>query len=81
MEAKLTIKLERNIIEKAKSYAKEKNTSLSKMIENILSKITAEKEDKMEISPLVKGLSGIIYLPENYDYKKEYAGYLVNKYK
>ena len=80
MDTKLTIKLEENIIQKAKDYAKSHKTSLSKLIENYFQKITEESENE-KITPLVKSLSGIIDLPENYDHKKEYADHLANKYK
>jgi dsDNA-specific endonuclease/ATPase MutS2 len=81
MDTKLTLKLEENIIAKAKNYAKERRTSLSKLIENYLQVITTETEQKEKITPLVKSLSGIIKLPVDYDHKKGYADYLTNKYK
>ena len=81
MDAKLTLKLDDNVIEKAKEYAKAKNTSLSALIENYLQKITSEKKGKRKITPLVKSLSGIIDLPADYDHKKDYADYLMRKYK
>ena len=80
MDAKLTLKLDENVIEKAKEYAKAKNTSLSALIENYLQKITSEKKGKRKITPLVKSLSGIIDLPAEYDHKKDYADYLMRKY-
>jgi dsDNA-specific endonuclease/ATPase MutS2 len=81
MDTKLTLKLEESIIEKAKKYAKERTTSLSKLIENYLQVITAETEGKEKITPLVKSLSGIIKLPKDYNHKKGYSNYLTNKYK
>lgn len=36
MDAKLTLKLDSTIIEQAKIYAKDKNTSVSKLIESYL---------------------------------------------
>ena len=81
MDAKLTLKLDDNVIEKAKEYAKSKNTSLSALIENYLQKITSEKKGKRKITPLVKSLSGIIDLPAEYDHKKDYTDYLMRKYK
>ncbi|MGB1451779.1 MAG: DUF6364 family protein, partial [Marinirhabdus sp.] len=44
MNTKLTLTIERKIIEKAKNYAKGKNRSLSDIIENYLKTLT--KEDK-----------------------------------
>lgn len=62
MNTKLTLQLNKDVIEQAKEYAKNQNTSLSKLIESILSKLVTEKEEST-ISPLVKSLSGIIDLP------------------
>ncbi len=81
MDTKLTLKLEQNIIEKAKNYAKSHRTSLSKLIENYLQKITNDNTEKGKITPLVKSLSGIIDLPKGFDHKKEYSDFLINKYK
>jgi len=82
MDTKLTLKLNRAVIEKAKIYAKAKNTSVSKLIENYIQSITENSsDDKQEITPVVKSLSGIIKLPKNYDSKKEYADFLTKKYK
>ena len=80
MDTKLTIKLDKNIIEKAKKYARRKNISLSKMIESYLNTITRESKPDIEISPLVKSLSGVISLPDNFDFKTDYTEYLSEKY-
>lgn len=80
MDTKLTLKLEETIIEKAKEYAKNHKTSLSKLIENYLLNITGEKGNDEMITPLVKSLSGIINLPEGFDHKKGYADFLTGKY-
>lgn len=79
MNTKLTLKLDNSIIELAKNYAKNKNTSLSKLIESYLGKLV-EPNESYEITPLVKSLSGVIDLPKNFDYKKEYKTHLLNKY-
>ena len=81
MNTKLTLNLEQTIIEKAKHHAKLHRTSLSKMIENYLQKVTNDNEEKEKITPLVKSLSGIITLPEDFDHKKDYGDFLINKYK
>jgi hypothetical protein len=80
MDTKLTLKLEDTIIEKAKEYAKNNKTSLSKLIENYLLNITGDKENDEKITPLVKSLSGVINLPEGFDHKKGYAEFLTGKY-
>ena len=45
MKTKLTLKLNENVIERAKIYAKNHKISLSKMIENYLDSVTKEKSD------------------------------------
>jgi hypothetical protein len=83
MDTKLTLKLDQDIIEKAKGYAKSRKTSVSRLIENFLQKLTSEDQEdkKEEITPLVKSLSGIINLPSDYDHKKDYADHLSKKYR
>lgn len=83
MDTKLTLKLNQEVIEKAKKYALKKHLSLSKMIENYLNSLTTEKSEgnSLEISPFVKSLSSGINLPNDLDYKKEYSDFLSDKYK
>jgi hypothetical protein len=80
MEAKLTLRLNAEVIEKAKQYAQEKNTSLSGLFENYLLKLLQDKKEKRSITPMVKSLSGLISLPKDFDHKKAYADYLSKKY-
>lgn len=79
MDTKLTLKLNQDIIEQAKSLAKEKNISLSKLIESYLSMLVEQKANS-DVTPLVKSLSGIVSLPENFDVRTSYQKHLVNKY-
>lgn len=83
METKLTLRLNENVIERAKIYARNHKISLSKMIESYLDSVTRQKKEgeKTSITPLVESLSGVIELPADYDYKKEYRNYLEEKYK
>ncbi len=83
METKLTLRLSENVIARAKIYAKSQRISLSKMIESYLDSLTREKDtgNNKSITPLVESLSGVINLPPDFDYKKEYADYLTEKYK
>ncbi|MDP3441684.1 MAG: DUF6364 family protein [Ignavibacteria bacterium] len=83
METKLTLRLNNSVIERAKLYARSNRISLSKMIESYLDSLTKEKkdEDKTAITPLVESLSGVINLPSDFDYKKEYSEYIIEKYK
>jgi hypothetical protein len=83
METKLTLKLNENVIERAKIYAHNHKISLSKMVESYLDSVTKQNEEtkKISITPLVESLSGVIDLPADFDYKKEYRDYLEEKYK
>jgi len=81
MNTKLTYKIERTIIEKAKKYANGKGRSLSNIVENYLKAIT--KEDNTEntgLTPVVKSLEGSFNAPKNFDYKKERSKRLAKNY-
>ena len=82
MNTKLTLTIEQEIIERAKNYAKEKNRSLSDIIENYLKMLTkSERKQKVEkLNPIVKSLKGSFKMPKNIDYKKELGNRLEEKY-
>ena len=82
METKLTLRLNDRVIERAKMYAKKQRISLSKMIESYLDSLTREKSNEKEtdITPFIESLSGVINLPADFDYKREYQDYLIKKY-
>lgn len=82
MDSKLTLKLDENIIERAKKYASAKKLSLSKLIESYLNSLTkeGEEENDFEISPFVRSISSGASIPADIDYKKEYAEHLDEKY-
>ena len=82
MDTKLTLKLDQEIIQKAKHYASEKKISLSRIIENYLNSLTSDKsDDDIQISSFVRSLSSGINIPADYDYKIDRAEYLEQKYK
>ena len=85
MDTKLTLKLDKKVIEKAKEYAAKQKISVSFIVENYLKAITTnhneEKIEDLEISDFVKS----IYLnnggiPADFDYKKDRQDYLIDKY-
>jgi hypothetical protein len=80
MDTKLTIKLDNGVIIRAKRYAQHRKTSLSRLIESYLDSVTKNESDDIEITPLVKSLSGVIELTDDYDYKKDRTEYLIQKY-
>ena len=80
MDTKLTLKLNEDVIERAKKYASDKRMSLSRLIENYLDSLTRKTEDEFEISSFVKSISSGKSVPADFDYKKEYTDYLDSKY-
>ena len=66
MNTKLTLTVEKSIIERAKIYAKSTGRSLSELIENYLIKVTQE-ESTTDLSPRLKKIVGIVNLPENFN--------------
>lgn len=82
MNTKLTLTIEQEVILKAKKYAKDKNRSLSDIIENYLKNLTKEEKAKelKKLNPVVKSLKGSFKMPKNMDYKKELRNRLKEKY-
>ena len=60
METKLTLKLDRSVIQSAKKYAANNNRSLSKLVEDYFRNLISENEPQKQYSPLVEELSGVI---------------------
>ncbi len=81
MDTKLTLRLKDDSISRAKSYVKVVGTSLSDIVEKFFDSLTLNtSSSKVQYSPLVNELSGIIHLDEDYDYKSDYTSYLEDKY-
>jgi len=85
MDKKLTLKLDKFVIEQAKEYASSHKRSLSRIIESYLkSLINRDKNDNesdFEISPFVKSMSTGVNIPSDFDYKSEIQNYLSEKHK
>ncbi|WP_298394195.1 DUF6364 family protein [Flavobacterium sp.] len=86
MNTKLTLSLEKEIIEKAKIYAKGTGRSLSEMVENYFRSLVEKpnkndnKDEYADIDPQLKKLIGIIKLPDDFDIKKAKEDYYKEKY-
>ena len=85
MDAKLTLKLDKSVIDKAKRYASLHQKSLSRMIEAYLKSLTEkdfpEPDDDFDISPYVKSMQTGVRMPADIDYKQSYDDFLREKYK
>ncbi|MBK7711036.1 MAG: hypothetical protein IPJ37_08870 [Bacteroidales bacterium] len=81
MDAKLTLSIDKDVVSRAKVYARQEGRSLSDLVENYLKLLTKNSTiEDSEYTPLVKSLLGCISLPEDFDYKKEISEYLAKKY-
>ena len=82
MNTKLTLTIEKEVIENAKEYAKEKGQSLSEMVENYFKLVTVSRRkiDKNQLSPKVRKLRGIINTKEDINYKEILTEELAKKY-
>lgn len=79
MTTKLTLTVEKSIIERAKVYAKNTGRSLSEIIENYLETITQENGPKKPSAKLKK-IVGAVKLPKNFDEEKELRSYYEKKH-
>lgn len=79
MTTKLTLTVEKSVIERAKLYAKNTGRSLSEIIENYLTTITKESAND-ELSPKLKKLVGVVNLPADFDEKAELRSALEKKH-
>jgi hypothetical protein len=74
MNIKLTLSVDKTVIEQAKEYAQSKGVSLSVIIENYLklslqnkSEKTVDAGDDVQISERVRALRGSVKLPDDFD--------------
>ncbi len=84
MTTKLTLTLDKRIIERAKRLSKKRKKSLSRIIEDYLSTLTMEDKNSIsaiEITPFVRSLSSKVMIPKDFNIKKEYHRHLEEKYK
>ncbi len=80
MNAKLTLNLNKEVIGKAKSYARKQNQSLSGMVQHYFTFLAENDTDEDPIADEIKEISGIIELDDDFDIKEEYGKYLTEKY-
>jgi DNA-directed RNA polymerase subunit F len=84
MTTKLTLSLQKDVIHKAKKFAKNKNKSLSRIIEEYLSDLTKSQKEtntRDTIPPITKELAGILKNKKNLNTRSSIASFLEEKYK
>ena len=79
MDAKLTLKLDEKVIEKAKAYAERRGVSLSGLVENYFTGLT-RREQEEPATGVVAELEGLLAGLKVEDGKDEYIDYLMRKY-
>ena len=79
MNTKLTLTVEKTIIEKAKAYARKTGRSLSDIIESYLESLV-EDESGQQISAKLKKISGSVKLPGDFDEEAELRAYYEKKH-
>ena len=81
MEAKLTLKLDKSVIDSAKKYAKENNRSLSRMVENYFNTLSGDRDYPRRHSSVVESLTGILSGEEleKFSREDERARYIIKK--
>lgn len=81
MNVKLTLKLNKKAIERAKKYARKNKKSLSVMVEKYFNLISDNDSiAEIEISPNVRDLSGIVKFSENINVRENYRKHIEEKY-
>jgi len=85
MDTKLTLKLDKFVIEQAKKYAASQKRSLSRIIESYLQSLTVDNKDNsdsdMEISPFIQSMTTGIKIPSDINYKEGIIEHLEEKHK
>lgn len=82
MNTKLTLSLDKSVIEEAKKFASEKGSSLSELVENYF-KLLIEKDESTKIpvvSKRVNRLRGILKTENNFDYKEILEQEIIKKH-
>ncbi len=76
LNTKLTVRVPRNSLEGAKRYAKEQDTTLTRLISEYLRRLTIQS-DPLADAPIVQRLSGSL---SSDIAEKDYTHYLEEKY-
>jgi hypothetical protein len=59
-KSKLTLLVEVDLIERAKQYASEHNTSVSQLVAHYFASLESGEEDVVELTPRVENLIGVL---------------------
>lgn len=79
MNTKLTLSLDKEVIEAAKAFSKQSGKSLSNIVEDYFKKLIKRNQQQM-VPPEAQGLFGCISVPEGFDEKEEIRQIMSQKY-
>ena len=80
MTTKLTLSVDRQVVQKAKRYARRQNKSLSQLVTNYLRHVTAEDREVSDIDPVVLEIADEIPLDQLPQLEEPKYRYLRDKY-
>lgn len=80
MITKLTLTIDKKIIDAAKKHAKANGKSLSALVENYLKTMTTKERSSEHLSPKIESLMGIAKVGPDFNEKEEMRSMLTQKH-
>ena len=85
MQTKLTLRLEKSLIDQAKAWADEKHLSLSHVVAMIFQHLTSSEPDHEELHPFMQKIIGIARkkgskVPSDKEARESYYRHIEEKY-
>lgn len=81
MKSKLTLNVDKDLVCKAKLYARSSGISLSDLVESYFKILTSKEADTQDdLTPKVKSLMGSMEVSEDFDYKADLSDQLSRKF-
>ncbi len=79
MNTKLTLNIDKNVIDKAKTYASSQNISLSKLVEEYLKSLSSGSREETLLAPITKELGNIVKAKTKINYRNAVEDYLIGR--
>jgi hypothetical protein len=80
MNTKLTLNIDKSIINRAKTYASTQHISLSRLVEEYLKSLSSRSNESIYIAPITKELGKIVKNKTKINYKNIIEDYLISKH-
>jgi hypothetical protein len=75
--SKLTLSVDKNVVHRARRYAKEQGTSISRLVETYLAAVARPESGDVQDAPILSSLRGSLKKADLADYRR----HLVAKYR